>query len=414
MIALADCNSFYASCERVFRPDLIGKPIIVLSNNDGCVIALSSEAKKLGFKRGDIYFKVKQELRRKNVAVFSSNYTLYQDLSDRVMDIMGKYVSAIEVYSIDEAFLTMFGSTDHLYREADRIKRQVLRSTGIPISIGIARTKTLAKLANKVAKKSSGNRGVFVLEKNYETDLLKKSDISKIWGIGRRKALFLMERSILTAFDLIQKDDSWIKKNLSLTTLRTVWELKGRQSIEPESLETPKKVIFTSRSFSKPVSTLPEMREAVAFYMERAVRKLLSQDSVASLVSVHLSTNRFKDNFQHDHFSIQLPEATDYLPILTKTALHCLSVIYSEDALYIRAGVMLSELDPPEQKQLDLFNQADDSKKKLSKLSKELEEQWGPRALTTLQSGFKHSWSMKQDLLSPKYTTRLKDIPVVL
>ncbi|NQT60560.1 MAG: Y-family DNA polymerase [Bacteroidetes bacterium] len=239
MVALVDCNSFYASCERVFRPDLHNRPIVVLSNNDGCVVAMDRNAKICGIKRGTPYFQVRADLASIHAAIFSSNYTLYQDLSLRVMETLRQHCTRIEVYSIDEAFLFLEKCRLPLPLLGDNILRDVLQSTGIPVSIGFGRTKTLAKIANKWAKTQTA--GLFVLEKEYEENILSKINIMDIWGVGPRKAAFLFSRGIRTARELRDLPDHWVKKNLTLVSLRTVWELRGIHSIDPEPTLVPKK-----------------------------------------------------------------------------------------------------------------------------------------------------------------------------
>jgi DNA polymerase V len=296
VIGLIDCNSFYASCERVFRPDLKGKPIVVLSNNDGCIVAQSQEAKTMGIARGAPYHQNKAMLRERNVSVFSSNYALYQDISQRVMDRVNLQVPRMEVYSIDEAFMFFDPAEKILGLEKliTSLKYEVERCTGIPVSIGLGRTKTLAKVAERYSKKKGG---LFILTGERETEILNETPVSSLWGIGRKKGEFLLDRGIKTALDFIGCDDVWVKKHLTVVTLYTLWELRGRPMITPELAPPPRKEIVSGITSKKPLLTLGEIKQAMAQHAQSAARKLARERAVCSLVSVSMNTNRFKDNF---------------------------------------------------------------------------------------------------------------------
>ena len=348
--ALVDCNNFYASCERVFRPDLRGKPIVVLSNNDGNIIARSKEAKALGIAMGEPYFKAKPLLKKYNVQVFSSNYTLYGDMSRRVMDVLQQVEPDLEIYSIDEAFISLpGGKCFNRIRRGRYIRAVVQQYTGIPVSIGFASTKTLAKLANRIAKKESLHKGVFDLTDHDDIDkLLATIKVEDIWGIGRQHTKKLNTQKIVTARDLKYADDGWIRKHLTVTGLRTVWELRGIPCVSLDKAPAPKKGIITSKSFGRPVTSIKELSEAVTTYISRAAEKLRSQHSIASSVSVFIATNRFKpEKPQYSNsLMLSLPGPTSSTPILIRQALRCLRKIYKPGYEYKKAGVMLTEIIP--------------------------------------------------------------------
>ena len=276
LFALADCNNFYASCERVFNPKLAGRPAIVLSNNDGCVVARSNEAKALGIAMGVPAFQIRHLIRKHDVQVFSSNYALYGDLSQRVMETLQQFSPEVEVYSIDEAFLNLSGFTNiNLTDYGRRIRATVKQWTGIPVSVGIAETKTLAKIANHVAKRTEGTDGVFDFTAWPDRDsVLARVLVEEVWGIGPNYARLLTQHGITTALGLRDADDHWIQKQMGVVGLRTVHELRGISCLPLEQCPPPKQGITCSRSFGRPVTTLAEMREAVAAYTARAAEKL--------------------------------------------------------------------------------------------------------------------------------------------
>ena len=293
MLALADCNNFYASCERVFQPQLEGKPILVLSNNDGCVIARSNESKALGIKMGVPVFQVKNIIEQHNIQLFSSNFTLYGDLSKRVMSTIKQEVKAMEVYSIDEAFMDFSGEGSPL-EKGIALKKKVQQHVGIPISIGIAPTKTLCKVAGLIAKKHTKS-GVFVLkDKAIIERALKWLPVEELWGVGRRHARMLQSVGIKTAYDLCRADDSWVRRRLSVVGLRMVKELRGTPCFPLEENANRKKNICTSRSFGKPVKQLEDLKEALSTYASNCAYKLRKQKSCATRISVFIHTNPFK------------------------------------------------------------------------------------------------------------------------
>ena len=310
VFALVDCNNFYVSCERVFCPRLAQRPVVVLSNNDGCVVARSQEAKALGVPMGAPVFQCREVLDRERVAACSSNYTLYGDMSRRVMLTLGQFTPHVEVYSIDESFLGFHSPpSSDLTAFAQDIRRLVRQWTGLPVSIGIGRTKTLAKLANRIAKKTEAAQGVFDLT-DPQRDLLDRIEVKEVWGIGPRYTAFLRRHGIRTVHQLTQARDAWVRRHLTIVGLRIVWELRGTPCIPLEEIPPSKKAIARSRAFGKPVRALPEIREAVATYIASAARALRKQGSVAGCLHVSVETSRFKGPRYGDAATLRLPFST--------------------------------------------------------------------------------------------------------
>jgi len=412
MIALADCNNFYASCERVFRPELEGKPVVVLSNNDGCIIARSNESKALGFKMGEPAFKIKQKIAKYNVNVFSTNFTLYGDLSKRVMSILSEESTNIEIYSIDEAFMD-FTDIGGYEEKAILLRAKVKQWTGIPISIGIAKTKVLAKIANHIAKKHRIN-GVFVLEGE---DLLHRAlnyfPIEDIWGVGSKTAKFLQQRGIKTALQLSQCDESWVKRNLSISGLKLVKELKGIPCFPLDDSPPPKKNICTSRSFGNEVNTLIELKESVSSFASMCASKLRRQKSVAKKVSVFITTNPFKfDRQQYNGYRVlEFPTATNDTLEIVQMAIKGLESIYRDDCIYKKAGVIVHVTSSESDLQLSMFDKLDRGKrKKLMKAYDIINQRMGKDTVRLTVEGQDRKWKMKQEQLSPCYTTRMTEI----
>lgn len=416
IFALVDCNNFYASCERVFRPDLAGKPVIVLSNNDGNVIARSNEAKALGIKMGEPYFKVRPFLRQNRVAVFSSNYTLYGDMSHRVMSVLRHLEPEVEIYSIDEAFIALpAGAGVDLTGHGRDIQRTVRQWTGIPVSIGFAPTKTLAKLANRVAKKSPACRGVFDLTGTDDLDcVLARIPVEDVWGIGRQYTGKLAGRGVFTARDLKYADDGWVRKHLTVTGLRTVWELRGIPCLPIEEAPPPRKGIVTSKSFGRPVTLLADLREAVATYASRAAEKLRSQRSLAAAIHVFLATNRFKPEKPQYARSVMvtLPEPSSSTPVLIRHALAGLGEIYRPGYEFQKAGVMLTAIVSESCRQRSLFEKPKSDRELMDALDA-INRRWGSDTVRCGIAGYRKSWTFKRDHLSRAYTTRWDQLPVV-
>jgi len=412
MIALADCNNFYASCERVFRPELEGKPVLVLSNNDGCVIARSNEVKALGIKMGEPAFKIKEIIRKNKVHVFSTNFMLYGDMSNRVMSVLKEESSAIEIYSIDEAFMDM-SEIGGVEEKAILLREQVKQWTGIPISIGLAHTKVLAKIANHIAKKYKKN-GVFVLEGDELIErALKFFPIDDIWGIGKQSAKLLHKNNIKTAWQLSQCDDRWIKRNLNITGLKLVKELRGEICYPLGTVQAPKKNICTSRSFGKEVHSRDELRESVSTFAANCAKKLRTQNSVCKKISVFIITNPFKPEAkQYQGYQIlELPTATNDSLEISKMALQGLRNIFKDDCIYKKAGVIVHDISPENLLQLNMFDKVDRVKRKNLMLAYDtVNNKMGRDTLRLTVQGFDRKCKMKQEQLSPCYTTRVTEL----
>jgi len=416
--AIIDCNSFYASCEKVFRPQLRDEPVVVLSNNDGCIIARSKEAKALGVEMGGPYFKIKNELRKLGVHVFSSNYALYGDMSHRVMDVLGKFSPDIEIYSIDEAFLDLSGLPHGRLTEYGReIRRTVKKWTGLPVSVGIAETKTLAKIANRIAKKSEKTDGVLnLVDSPYVEKALEITPITDIWGVGRRWGKRLGKYGIDNALELRNADEGWIRSQFSVVLQRTVLELRGLPCIPLDASPAARQGIISSRSFGNPVTLLSELREAVAAYMTRAAEKLREQGLAANILIVFIKTNRFKeDEPQYSGKAVvELPIATDNTRDLVRYAHDALEGIFKDGYPYKKAGVILDGLVPATQVQLNLFGGPDfeKSKDQMSALD-EINRRMGRDALKIASVGKEQNWKMRCEMRSPRYTTRWDELAAV-
>lgn len=412
MIALVDCNNFYASCERVFRPDLKEKPIVVLSNNDGCVIARSNEAKAIGIKMGEPAYKRREDFKKHKVHIFSTNFPLYGDMSNRVMSILQKNSKDIEIYSIDEAFLDCQDS--NLKKYGIDIKKKVMQWTGIPVCVGIAETKVLAKLANHIAKKHTKS-GTFILkEKKNILDVLKKTNVGEIWGIGSRSAKLLNSYGIYNAFELISLDESWIKRKLSVVGLRIVHELKGIKCFDLDNKKQIKKNICTSRSFGTPTSDYNHLSQAISTFAVRCSEKLRKQQSSASTIKIFIYTNPFnpRQKQYYGNITLKLDQATNDNQVMIQEALKGLKSIYKEEYIYKKAGVIVGNLIPTNQIQLNLFDNLNnrDKYKKISTIFDKINNSMGKDKIRIAVQGFDRKWQMKQEKLSPAYTTRIEDI----
>ena len=416
VFALVDCNNFYVSCERVFNPKLWNKPVVVLSNNDGCAVALSNEAKALGLTRATAMFHHKELVKRHDVQLFSSNYTLYGDMSHRVMSCLREFSPSMEVYSIDEAFLSLDGMKGSLTEYGTSIRQKVTRWTGIPISVGIGPSKTLAKLANHVAKKRCGDFGVYnILDETDIDGLLKSIDVGETWGVGRRYKKMLNQNGIHTVYDLKMAEDKWIRKKMTVVGLRTVLELRGIPCYNLEEHIPAKQGIVCSRSFGKPVESLSDMREAVATFASRAAEKLRKQNSVVKSLSVFIETNYFKENEPQYRNSLELTLSTataDTGKIISE-ACFGLKQIYRSGYRYKKAGVMFLEILPESDIQPDMFSPANSKAEKLQPVIDSLNERFGLGTVGVLAMGLKKRWRMRQEHLSPRYTTRWDEILTV-
>lgn len=416
--ALIDCNNFYASCERVFDPSLRDKPIAILSNNDGCIIARSNEAKKVGIEMGVPEFKIRDLIKKKKVVLKSSNYALYGDMSRRVMETLRHLTPKVEPYSIDEAFMEFPKLiTNDLEDFGRHIKSTVKRWTGLPVSIGIAPSKTLAKIANETAKSEPRYHGVLNLV-NYPhlDELLEKTALTDIWGIGAGLSQRLFKEGIQNALQLKQQIDrkEWVRSKLSVTGLRTVMELNGEACLNVESIQEPRKGIMTSRSFGKAVTNRKDLSEAIAQFITIAAEKLRAQNSVASGLHVTLRTNKYS-NYKSKYkygiaFPLQMPTAnTAYL---IKCGHICLDKLYQHNLRYKKASVMLTGIIPESEVQTDLFsnNQYTVHEHNLMQTVDKINTKYGSETAHFASTGIDQTWQMKQEYLSPKYTTRWDDL----
>ena len=411
MIALVDCNNFYASCERIFKPHLDKKPIAVLSNNDGCVIARSNESKSLGLKMGEPIFKKRYLVDKHNIHLFSSNFALYGDISKRVFDIVGNNVPSYEIYSIDGAFLDFSGIKDP-YGYASHIREKVKRWTGIPISIGISYTKTLSKVAGYIAKKSRNGIN-YLKDKNEINEILRSLPLDEIWGIGIRYAIKMKKYGIHTAADLLECDETWIRKMMNVVGLRMVRELKCIPHFNLNTNRNMKKSICTSRSFGKEIKEFNNLREAVCNFANNCARKLRKENSVCSKVSIFLMTNRFNlKETQHN------PTVTMYFDTPTSDSIEIISatskavkLIYGHGFSYKKAGVVLHEIKSNKQIQMSCFDII--KRKKRNKLMKSIDKLnliMGNNKIRFASQGFDEKWQAKRKKLSPSYTTKYEDI----
>ena len=419
IFALIDCNSFYASCEKIFRPDLKDKPVIVLSNNDGIIVALSKEAKQIGIKRGTPLFKIEDIVLKNEVAVFSSNYTLYGDISARIMSILHDFTPDVEIYSIDEAFLelTNFSHLD-LNEYAKKIKYKVETSTGVPVSIGIAPTKALAKLANKIGKKYKCYNGVFDIRNHPNIyKILSSFDVSDVWGIGYRYTKFLHRRGINTILELINQNDSWIKKNLTIQGVYLVWELRGISCHDIQTIIPNKKNILSSRSFGRPISLKDELKEAVAFHCNLTGEKLRSQKSLCKYVTIFICTNRHKENLPqyYNSITVELPSHTSFTPDLIRAAYYGLDKIFKQNYQYKKTGILLGGIIADNDYQMQLFdnNESIIKKNKLMFCIDKINNIFGKESIIPASFERNKSWGMLRVYKSPDYTTSWGDIPFV-
>jgi DNA polymerase V len=418
VFALADCNNFYVSCERVFCPSLEGRPVVVLSNNDGCVIARSDEAKALGLQMGDPYHLNKEQLTRHGVAVFSSNYALYGDMSRRVMETLGAFTPEVEIYSIDEAFLNLAGFERRgLTGYARLIRATVNRDTGIPVSIGIGPTKTLAKIANYLAKAGSETGGVLDLTHVDVDDALAGIEVREVWGVGPRWARWLEAQGIVTALDLKRADPKAIRRQMTVVGERLVHELNGRPCLPLELVEPPRQGLTVSRSFGQILTALYPVKEALVQFVGRAGEKLRRQGLIAGQVAVFVTTNRFSASqpFYANSATVRLPYPTDFTPDLVEAAVQLLERLYRPGFRYQKCGVMLLDLSPAAQAQADLFDTRDRAREAwLMRALDSLNADHGARTVRVGNHGGKRpAWAMRQAFRCPRYTTNWRELPVV-
>jgi DNA polymerase V len=417
MYGLIDCNNFYASCERVFRPDLNGKPVVVLSNNDGCVIARSNEAKKLGIPMGAPAFQHEELFSENNVQVFSANFVLYGDMSARVMSIVASFVPDMEVYSIDEAFLLFDGFENFdLAEYGQKIRQAVYKSTGIPVSIGFAPTKALAKAANRIAKKFSEiTSGVYAID-NEEKRIkaLKWLPVEDVWGIGSQHALRLNNLGIKRAWDFTLLGDNWVRKNMSVVGLRLKKELEGESTLELEKGKA-RKNIATTRSFEEYYTTLEQLNERVVTFSVTCAEKLRKQKSNACSLMVFLLTNYHRQDLPQyqRNIVIKFPFATNSGIEIARFASEGLKKIFKEGYLYKKAGVIVMDIIPENPVQLNIFEDRNPRHLPLMKVIDRINRTVGNHKVKLASQDLNRTWKMHQERLSPRYTTRLDEIIVV-
>ena len=412
MIALADCNNFYASCERVFNPTLKNKPVVVLSNNDGCIIARSNESKQLGIKMGEPVFKAREIIDKHNVNVFSTNFALYGDMSKRVMTLLASLSPEIEIYSIDEAFMNLAG-IKKCFEIGLHMRDTVKKHTGIPISIGIASTKTLAKVANHCAKRFT-KKGVYVLKrKDHISEILKSMPVSKLWGVGSRYSRMLRSYGVDNAHEFVSLDEKWVLEKMTVMGLRIQRELKGESCISMDINPSPKKNICTSRSFGTKVRDFQSLKESISSHAARCAEKLRSEKGCARYVSVVIKTNPFSDSdyycgYKSSSFDVPTNDTLDII----NAAENILRSIYKKGLEYKKSGVIVGDIIPQNQVQLNLFDMDEKriKRKKLDSTVDIINQAMGRSTIHIGSQGIAKNWQLKREKLSPCYTTKWDDL----
>ena len=415
IFALIDCNAFYVSCERVFNPKLNNKPVVALSNNDGCIIARSKEAKALGIKMGVPLFKVKDIVERENVIVFSSNYTLYADMSRRVMNIISEFAPSIEVYSIDEAFIELTDMNVDYESYVRQMRKVILQYTGIPVSIGVASTKTLTKVANHIAKDDESLEGVCSLVKHENLDqVLEDTNVADIWGVGRQLSKKLIANGIFNAKLLKNCEDAWVRKMMSVNGLKTVSELREISCLDLEETSATRKSCCTTRSFGKPLVNLDDIEQAVTTFARRATERIRGENLTASTVSVFLRTNPFDRNRYYSNSSTTTLSYPTYDTMqIVKTALQLTKIIFRENYKYKKAGVLLSGFYEKGTETKDLFSEARYRSPKLMSAVDQINERYGSDTIqiaTECQIG---KWKQKRKNCTQSYTTQLDNVLLI-
>ncbi len=415
MFALIDCNNFYVSCERVFDPALNGKPVVVLSNNDGCAISRSNEAKKLGIPMGAPAFKYEKVFKQHNVKIFSSNFPLYGDMSSRVMNILSSYTPNIEIYSIDEAFLEFKGFQEYdLEVYCKEIQKKVLKWTGIPISIGIAPTKALAKVASRISKKfPKKTNGVYMIKSEQNRiKALKWLEIKNVWGIGFRHAKRLRSFKINNAYDFVSLPDDWVRKQMSVVGLRLKKELEGEPVLCLEENRSPKKAIATTRSFEGTITDFEKIKERVSTFAVCCAEKLRSQKSTCNAVYVFVRSNKFQKNKPQYRNGIlmTIPFATNSNMVISKYATEGLKKIFRSGFNYKKSGVIVMAINSIKNYQTNLFENENPKHRKLMKTIDYIQKKDGQSKIKLASQDLKKRWKMKQERLSDLYTTKINDI----
>lgn len=414
MFALVDCNSFYASCERVFRPDLRDKPIVVLSNNDGCVIARSNEAKALGIPMGAVAYKYEPLFKKNKVNVFSCNFALYGDFSNRVMNILSTYSPDIEIYSIDEAFLQFDGFENYnLYDYCLEMRSKINKWTGIPVSVGVAPTKALSKIANRISKKyQQRTKGVYVIDSDAKRiKALKWTNIEDVWGVGRRISKRLIAKKIYTAYDFTLLPSEWVRSEFSIVGLRLQRELQGIPTLELDEVKT-KKAIATTRSFKNNIKDYDILKERISMYAVLGAEKLREQHTCANILLVFIQTNiHRKDQKQHyKKIIVKLPYPTNSSITISKYAKLGLQQIFKKGYAYKKGGVIVMGLVPENERQLNMFCEENPKHLSLMKSIDFMNSRIGSTKVRLASQSLGRTWKMRQERLSPQYTTNFDDI----
>ena len=413
-IALIDCNSFYVSCERLFNPKINNKPVVVLSNNDGCVISRSTEAKKIGIKMGEPYFKVKELVKKNNVYIFSSNYALYGDISRRVMKTLKSFSDKIEIYSIDEAFVDLSHVEEkEVENYGKEIRERILKWTGIPTSVGISNTKTLSKVANHIAKKNK--TGVIYLKENID-ESLKNFDICDIWGVGKQLSKLYIKNGIDTAYKLKTISNSWVRKSTNVLGAKTVMELRGVTCINLETQETKRKSCCVSRSFGKKVESLETLQESITTHCLNAAEKIRNESQITRSITIYIRTNPFDKNrkYYSNSVTIDLPVATSNSLELVKVAINGLRKIYKYGYFYQKAGIILSKLAESSEKELNLLAPIMENKSQsLMKAIDFTNAKYGRNAISIAQAGINNSWKMRREHSSKIDTASFDSLPKI-
>ncbi|MDE6715651.1 MAG: Y-family DNA polymerase [Muribaculaceae bacterium] len=416
MVGLVDCNNFFVSCERVFRPELIGKPVVVLSNNDGCAVALSNEAKLLGFERGNPFFKIRDVAERNGVYVFSGNHKLYGDMSNRVILTLRSLADNVEVYSIDEAFFEINDNPQSLHEHGKYIGNTIRRNTGIPVSVGIAPTKTLAKIATSFAKKYPGYAGACVIDTPEKAEkAMALTDVRKVWGVGRRNNKKLNAEGIYTALQLSRMTEQRVRSLMSVTGVRTWLELNGVPAVMRDDIEMEKKSITASRSFASDVGDIDMLRQAVSVFAEIVGRKLRDQNAFTRDISVFIATNRFNENTEqyYNCAAVRLPESTNDTSTIAKLACDALASIYRPQYKYKRAGITISDFEVAGARQQSLFSNYEEQNRRRKLMSVMDSINASPASYNRVHlasSGAGLSDLTRREHASRLYSTRLSDI----
>ena len=417
MFALVDCNNFYASCQRVFQPNLVGKPIVVYSNNDGCVIARSNEAKALGVPMGAAAYQWEKFFKQNGIEIFSANFSLYGDMSQRVMTILNDFSPEMEIYSIDEAFMKFEGfEYFNLQNIGEEMHRKVTKGTGIPISVGIAPTKALAKVANRIAKKfPQQTKNVYLIDNDEKRiKALKWLKIEDVWGIGRKHAKRLQAIGVKTALDFTMLDDRWVQENMAIVGLRLKRDLEGKPILDLEEPQQKKNIAIT-RSFEANYSERDFLQERISTFAVSCAEKLRLQKACCNAIMVFIQTNRHRVDLPQYNRNIvlNLPFPTNSSIEISNFALQALSIIFREGYQYKRAGVIVQDFTDEDKTQINIFENSDERHKKLMQSIDKVNAMFGQQKIRLGSQDPKIIWKMKQDNLSPNYTTRLSDIIII-